>query len=173
MYRKTVQSFIIISLLILAACSKSEEDISHETLDQVKDIFFQTERILDEKNNSITYYIPKGLEIEEVDEHNIVLEGKNQAYVIFKNPLESPTSDRLYHLAKIDEAMLYESFESEDMFAYIRIRPDYDQEPELYELQIGVGGVKVTTNVKLKEIPKEAEKLMKIAKSIVEDIFEL
>lgn len=169
---RAVQSFIIILFLMLVGCSKSEEDILNETVDRVKDRFLQAERILEAENNStFTYYIPKDLTIVEEDEHNIVLEGKNHAYVIFKNPFESPTSNRLFHLAKIEDAVLYESFETEDMFAYIRIRPDYDVDLPLYEVQIGVGGVKATTNVKLEEIPKVSEELMKIAKSIVEDIF--
>jgi len=168
---KVIQNSIFILLLILLGCSKSEEDILLEAHKKVETVFLKEEKVLEkEHKSSFSYYIPNHLEVVDQDEYNIILEGNNNVYVIFINNFETPTSKMMFNLAKVDESLLYESLEKEGMFGYIRVR-NSDEEAALYEVQIGIGGVKVTTNVNLKDIPNEAEQLMKIAKSIIEETF--
>src|SRR5699024_10384821 len=95
-----------------------------------------------------SFYLPDELVVEEEDANNIILTNDaGQTFIVFYNALEGPTSMVYYQAAKDSSALLYESFSTEDVFGYIRIMSDQDRKNS-YELQIGVGGVKLTTYTK-------------------------
>lgn|SRR5690625_113527 len=169
LYGKAIKLSIMIAVFLLVACSKSEEDIISETLAEVKDVF-QQEELIDKNHeqDNFSYYLPEQLQVIDEDEHNIVLEGNDNVYVIFINQLEQPTSETMFNLVENDDALLHEGFEDDDMFGYIHV--DSESEEEEHRVEIGVGGVKTTTKLPLDKLPSEAKQLMKIVKSIVESI---
>src|SRR5690625_2582197 len=82
LYGKVIKLNIMIAVLLLVACSKSEEDIISETLAEVKDVF-QQEELIDKNHeqDNFSYYLPEQLQVIDEDEHNIVLEGNDNVYV--------------------------------------------------------------------------------------------
>jgi len=172
LFFRIIQSSILILLLVLIGCSKSEEQVLTEAYDKVESVFVQEDTILNNgSNQGVPFYVPDYLEVVEEDDHNVILEGKNNVYIIFINNYEPPESKTMYDLARTDDYLLYDPFESENMHGYLRVRKSNEEDKDSYEVQVGVGGVKITTNVKLKTVANEAEQLMKMAKSIVEETF--
>lgn len=163
--KKIVGSLFLIILIV--GCSKSEEKVLEEADETAKRIFTQEEFVeVNYTDDSLSFYLPQYLHIVDQDENNIILEGKDNKYVIFINNLEDSTSQLHFESLRNEDALLIKSYEREDIFGYIQILEM--TEDDQYELQIGIGGVKITTYTTLKEIVKETEELMKTAKSIVE-----
>ncbi|WP_284139868.1 MULTISPECIES: hypothetical protein [unclassified Virgibacillus] len=112
----------------------------------------------------LPFYLPKGFHVTEQDKNNIILENKEQTFLIFNNGLESADSELNYTAAaRNEDALLIESFQDKEKFGYIRIVPD---EENHYELQVGVGGVKITTFTPKTNLENDARELMKIALSL-------
>ncbi|MFC4022492.1 hypothetical protein ACFOUV_01510 [Oceanobacillus longus] len=153
-------------IIVLNGCGlKSEEDALAGAKATAENIFHNESQI--ETNYELgnnTIYIPEYLEIESSDESNLILVNGDQTYILFRNPIETSQSELNFHAANAENALLLDSFSNEDNFGYIRILPD---EGEGYEMQIGVGGVKITTFTTKGKMDADAEELMKMAKSIV------
>lgn len=164
-----IKSLIVLALLLLltlVSCnSKSEEEVIQEANQIAERTFTSTQTITPiSELDHFSLYIPKHLEVEEVDESNIILSDTEQTYIVFHNKFENSTSELNYHLAENDNALLLESFQDEDKFGYISI---LSEDEDKYEIQVGVGGVKITTYTDKKSMVNHAEELMKIALSIV------
>ncbi|SDQ41909.1 hypothetical protein SAMN05216232_1526 [Virgibacillus subterraneus] len=169
--RKSIRKITILSLLFVVAltgCSlQTEEEAIKDAKESAKKIFDSDEKVeTNHKLNSFSMYLPNSLEVEEKDANNVILKDGDQTFIVFYNNLEDPLSKLSYNsaAAKSDEALLLETFEDQNKFGYMRIIP-HDQEED-YELQIGVGGVKITTYTSREDLDNDSEELMKIAQSI-------
>ncbi|PAV30117.1 hypothetical protein CIL05_06535 [Virgibacillus profundi] len=169
--KKPIQIVIAVFFLLfvtLSGCSmKSEEETITDTKDIAENTFMDDTPIesnYEFKGNS--FYLPSGLEEKSGDENNLVLEDGDQTYIVFNNNNEEPLSQLHYNAAQDKNALLLESFSDENKFGYIRLQPD---EGEGYELQIGIGGVKITTYTTKGKMEEDTEELMKVAKSIAMD----
>ncbi|WP_067727495.1 hypothetical protein [Oceanobacillus damuensis] len=151
---------------LLAGCSmKSEEKAISEANAAAEHVFHnETETDTNYKIDNNSIYIPAHLEVESSDDSNIILVNGSQTYIVFNNPIEAPVSELNYNAATTEDALVLESFADADKFGYIRILPD---EGEGYEMQIGAGGAKITTFTSKGKMAEDAEELMKLAKSIV------
>lgn len=152
-------------LIILVSCqSKSEEEAIEEAKDTAEMIFTTSQTMTPNKElEHLSLYLPEHLEIEEIDENNILLSNAKQTYIIFYNDLEEPTSELNYQIAQNNETLLLEAFSDKEKFGYIQILPESDGQ---YEIQVGIGGIKITTYTTKKEMAKHAEELMEVALSI-------
>ncbi|MFD2046365.1 hypothetical protein ACFSTA_10705 [Ornithinibacillus salinisoli] len=154
-------------IIIISFYTYESEDMIIEDVSRVAENSFHehTEIETTFEATSFSFYLPEGLEVDEEDASNVILHSGEQTYIIFYNQFEEPTSELNYNNAKTDQAVLLESFEDEEKFGYIRVIP---KEEKAYELQIGIGGVKITTITSTSKIEEDTEELMKTARSIIE-----
>lgn len=113
----------------------------------------------------IKVYLPENFKIEEEHANNLILESGNQAYILFVNPNENGDSSLLFLTAKDQQThyLVLESFQTDDKFGFISIM---ELSEGKYELAVGSGGVKMTTETGTENLKKEAEKMMKIVSSV-------
>ncbi|MRH42816.1 hypothetical protein GH741_08975 [Aquibacillus halophilus] len=168
MNRFKVSLFVISVILLftsLAGCSlKSEEQVLEETQEVAINTFQQESVDTNTELENFSLYLPGGFEITEETMSNLILQRDDQTYILFYNALEDTTSELNYKAAEsIDESTLLESFEDENRFGYIKV---LSTEEDSYELQIGVGGVKITTRTSKDQLVEDTEEMMKMANSI-------
>lgn len=164
---RLIISFFIATIALVGCNQKSESESLEDASIMAEDIFNSDETI--ERNyeaEGFTLYVPNNMDIEEVEDSNIILSKGDQTSIVFYNMLEGPKSKLNYNNAQNNQAILLDTFEDEQKFGYIRIMPENDKE---YEMQIGVGGAKITTFTSKGDMSKDAQELMKIAKSIMEN----
>ncbi|WP_085991656.1 hypothetical protein [Oceanobacillus senegalensis] len=164
---KLLYKFSIITILffvVLSGCNNlSEEEVVQEAREKAM-LTFKDEEKMEPNNeiNGVPIYIPDRLDIQSGDENNLILEDGDQTYIIFHNKIENQKSTLNYKSAQTDEAILIEAFEDAEKFGYIRILPPNKEEG--YELQVGVGGTKITTYTTKRQMIEDAKDMMKTAK---------
>ncbi|WP_010096180.1 hypothetical protein [Ornithinibacillus scapharcae] len=163
-----ISSLLLLFIIILSVFDyQSDETVIQQAAETAKDTFLND--VIPEDNykgEHFSFYLPEQMEVEEVDAHNAILVNGDQTLIVFYNTLEDDLSELNFEAAKTDKAALLTSFTNEEMFAYIRLLPQ-ETDNESYEIQVGVGGVKVTTLTNKGEMVNDAKNLMKIAESIV------
>lgn len=161
---------LLSSLVILSSCqSESEEDVLDATEKIAAETFESKASIkVNQKLDHLSLYLPGNIYVEEETENNIILSDGQQTYITFYNKLEEPLSELYFHTAEEqnNEALLLKSFQDNHKFGYIQVLPERDK---TYELQIGIGGVKITTLTSKDKMITHTKELMKIARSIVEN----
>ncbi|WP_164668327.1 hypothetical protein [Virgibacillus doumboii] len=162
---------VIVSSILIAVLSltgvQTEEEAVQDAITAAKKVFNSNEKIeVNHSKGSFSMYLPDSLEVTEHDASNVILKNGDQTYIVFYNSLEDPLSKLGYKsvASKSESALLLETYEDEDKFGYIRILEN--DEGESYELQIGVGGVKVTTYTSKAALENDSKNLMKMARSI-------
>lgn len=157
--------FSLFMILVLSGCSlKSEENAIMDAKETAKQAFEdQTPIEANDEVNEQPLYLPANLEVQSGDETNLILEDGDQTFIVFHNINEDNKSELNYHAAQMKEALALESFDDEEKFGYIRILAD---EGEGYELQVGVGGVKITAYTTKGKLHQDALEMMKMAKFI-------
>ncbi len=81
---------------------------------------------------------------------------------LFYNPVEGSDSEVVYNAALSNNKYQYKkTYKKEGQFGFLLIR---ELEENLQELTVGIGGVKITTEVKTKHMQKEAETMMRYRK---------
>lgn len=172
MLKKTSFLFVAVALSLLAllsSCqSRPEEEVMAVVEKTAKEIFDSKDKV--EINQELEYfslYLPKKMQVEEATENNLILTDGKQSYFIFYNNLEAPTSELNFdHIEQEDkDILLIQSFKDSHKFGYVQVRSDEEDE---YELQIGIGGVKITTYTEKSKVINHTEEIMKVARSIVE-----
>ncbi|WP_404453695.1 hypothetical protein LG329_04090 [Virgibacillus necropolis] len=157
----------VLVFILLAGCSlKSEKEALKDTEEAAKQTFNSSEDIeTNKKLENFSLYLPEDLSVKEATASNVILKNGDQTYIVFYNKLEGPTSKLNYKSAQRDEALLIKSFEDPEKFGYIRV---LSSEDDKYELQVGIGGVKITTYTDKSSMDEDGKNLMKIARSIAE-----
>lgn len=160
--------FVFTMSTVLYGCSmQTEEDALNSAIKDAKSTFYSDEAVeANEQTTEFDFYLPTNLTIEEESKNNVILSDGSEHYIVFYNDLESSTSKLNYKSAKDSNSLAYESFEDDDKFGYLQVIPGTD---ENYQIQVGIGGVKITTYTSKKELEVRAEELMKIARSIIEE----
>ncbi|WP_188456501.1 hypothetical protein [Virgibacillus oceani] len=155
----------LLLIIVLSGCSmKSEEEALTDAKQNALEAFNNKEKIeTNHELNSFELYLPENLEVKEESKSNVILEDGDQTYIVFYNNLEKPTSQLSYESAKKEEALLMESFKDNNKFGYIRILSD---KGDGYEMQVGIGGVKITTYTSKGKMDNDARALMEISRSI-------
>ncbi|WP_181349923.1 hypothetical protein [Thalassobacillus sp. CUG 92003] len=154
---------------ILSGCNwfMSEEDALEKAEENSEKTFKREAIEPNYKSDSFGMYVPETMAVEDESENNIVLsEEEDQNFILFYNAMEEQSSRLNYKTAASaqNEALLLESFETEGRFGYVRVLPM--NEEERYELQVGIGGTKMTTFTKKAQLPEDAEKMMEIVNSL-------
>ncbi|RKQ30526.1 hypothetical protein [Oceanobacillus halophilus] len=154
---------LLISMIMASGCSnKTEDEAVSEAKEMARTVFeLEAEIEANEEVNGLPLYIPGQLDVQSEEENNLILEDGNQTYLVFYNVIEDTKSKLNYESAQSDNTLILETFEDNEKFGYIRILP---KEEEGYELQVGVGGVKITTYTTKRKMADDTEEMMKMAK---------
>ncbi|PFA69652.1 hypothetical protein CN378_02470 [Bacillus sp. AFS015802] len=163
---KTIASIIFfILILILAGCNTTIDQQKEETANVVEGALDSDEAAGEEAGN-ISFYLPFGAEIEKESPYNIIISKSSDTFILFTNPQEDQDSELLYKMAINDKKSLVKhgTFKEDDRLGYYVIKELPDTEE--YELTVGVGGTKVTTQSALEDLSDNAEMMMKMAASV-------
>ncbi|PKR79326.1 hypothetical protein CEY16_06180 [Halalkalibacillus sediminis] len=161
---------MIVSLIVvfglLGACSQSKEEIFNQSERQVKDVFISSELIepnTEFKNFNI--FKPDELEVLEDGKNNVVFTDGEQPYILFINELEEPNSKWFYNqvIESEEKSDYLTTFENDEEFAYFNV---IEKQDESYELQLGIGGVKMATISEKDEIEADVTKMIQMIKSL-------
>ncbi|MGG3914965.1 hypothetical protein [Rossellomorea vietnamensis] len=163
---KTTASIIFfILLLMLAGCNTSIDQEKEETASVVEGALDSHEKAGEDAGN-ISFYLPFGAKIEKESPYNIIISKSSDTFILFTNPQEDKDSELLYKMAINDKDSLVKhgTFKEDNRLGYYVIKELPDTEE--YELTVGVGGTKVTTQSEMKDLADNAEMMMKIAASV-------
>lgn len=167
--RQTVKYVAVMMLFVmLSACSASIEEEQSVAQEAAANTFkTETTVTTNEEVEGIKYHLPKGAVIKKTTENNVVFEKGSKLYILFVNPHEEADSDVVYQ-ASVSSQIDYrvnETFQEDDKFGFMLVN-DIEDQKDQYELTVGVGGVKVTTETDAKHISEDAELMMEIALSV-------
>jgi hypothetical protein len=156
---------ILLSLFLLLGCSASIKDQQEETIKVVHEQIQSKPKETNKKSEDIKYYLPFGYEIEEESPNNIILKNGSKTYILFYNQHEDQQSDVVYKstLNQHEKFEINQKWQEKEGFGYLLVE---SLEDDLNELIVGIGGVKLTSEVKTNSLPTEAEQMMEIVKAV-------
>jgi hypothetical protein len=154
-----------LSLLFLIGCQASFDEKSEEAVAAVEDQLKAAPKETNKKLQEIEFYLPFGFEIEKESPNNIILKNGSKTYILFYNPNENQQSDVVYKstLNQHDKLEVNEKWQEEDQFVYFLVE---ELEKDQNELIVGIGGVKLTSEVKTNSLATEAAQMIEIIKSV-------
>jgi len=158
--------FILTAVLILASCSnasiKEEQKIAEAN---VMKVFKGKGKKPNTEAEGLNFYMPTGVSIEDTKQSNVILKRDSKVYILFYNPNESAKSEVVYQstVSDTEKYRINKTFTHDNRLGYFVVRDTGEDE---YEIVVGVGGVKLTTQTDADEIAFDAELMMEIASSI-------
>jgi hypothetical protein len=154
-----------LSLLLVAGCQASFDDKSEEAVTAVEEQIKATPKETNKKTQEIEFYLPFGYEIEKESPNNLILKNGSKTYILFYNPHENQQSDVVYKstLNQHEHFEVDKKWQEKDQFAYFLVE---ELEDDQNELIVGIGGVKLTSEVKTSSLATEAAQMMEIIKSV-------
>lgn len=156
---------LIISVILLSACSASLEEEQDAAKDAAEEAFSQTPEKTNHKSDNIEYYLPFGVEVKEESPNNIILKNGSKTYILFYNPHEGPDSEVVYD-ATVNQKKEYdvnETYTKDGYRGFLLINSGKKDENELI---VGIGGVKISTQSKTKHLSSDAATMMEIINSV-------
>ncbi|SFM09312.1 hypothetical protein SAMN04487943_107254 [Gracilibacillus orientalis] len=159
-----VVSLLIIFLILMSIYTiKPTEEVLSEAIEVAEQQFQQNSKEQNQQIDSFSLYLPEGYEVEKQAANNWLLTKEEKTFILFYNALEAQTSRLNYEAAKEEDNHEWlVSFEDQDRFGYVNIVEHEEQ----FEVQLGVGGVKVTTISTESELKQDVMDMMDIANSI-------
>ncbi|MBB6452153.1 hypothetical protein HNQ94_000574 [Salirhabdus euzebyi] len=167
---KGVKKFLLLLfslslIFLLSGCFLSEEKALENAKEEAEKSFMADPLETNQKIDDISIYLPEGMEINGSSNNNVFLAKEDQDYLLFYNQFESEDSQHLFEGIKArPESLLLHSYEDDKRFGYIAVFPHQEEE---YELQVGIGGVKITTITTLDNLEEESSDLMEIVNSSI------
>ncbi|MFC0015587.1 MULTISPECIES: hypothetical protein [Allobacillus] len=164
--KKLLWMVVVLSLLMVAACSPSEEEAYSDAKSKVKEAVLADQ--VKEPNKELenfSLYKPEDMSIIEQGPTNVIFQEDDQPYVLFINEFEEPNSKYLYNQLPEEDEVYLSTIESTDAFSYILIQKREENE---YELSVGIGGIKMTTMTDLDHLSNESKRMIEIIRSIEE-----
>lgn len=163
---KSIQKLVLVllSFSLLMGCGASKDEAINESKEVAKTAFQETKMKPTETTNGISYYLPEDFKVQSETENNIILLNARQEYILFINPQEAQDSEvALQKLKKIKGTTILDTFKDDERFGFVSIAPLEGKE---YELVVGIGGVKLTTKTKIKNMAKNTKAMMEIVNSV-------
>ncbi|MGG0669828.1 hypothetical protein [Sporosarcina koreensis] len=155
-----------LSITLLAACGKSFDERAAEAIAEAKDAFQLNDQQVNDEVDGVSLYKPAGFTIEEKsDSQNIVMKKGNDTFLLFINPNEKKDSRLFYDLLKNteDKDRVEETFTDDGYFGFASVVKKGEEQVELIA---SVGGIKMTTITKNKNIEANMRMMMEIVRSI-------
>lgn len=171
MGKKMISLLLIgLTVFIVSGCGLSEEEVIESISETFQTSFNRQSLEPNTEFDHLSIYFPEDHTIIEESEGNLIFEDQDNTYILFYNRLEPPTSDAFYLAEKRrGNYMLLESYQDAERLIYVKI----SEVEEDFELQVGVGGLRLTTHVSLKELEDTFNRMVDMINSIeVEEIEE-
>lgn len=153
---------IVIAIMFLCACSSSGREAQENAFKAAEKEFQSGQKKPDRHNKHIEYYLPFGFEKDKETPNNILLKNGSKKYILFYNSHEKSESKVVYESSfqQLKKWDLNKTFEKDGKFGYMLSK---EQEDGVYQVVVGIGGVKVTTETTSPE--SDAPIMMDIAHS--------
>lgn len=156
---------LLTAILIVSGCSASIKTEKVEVLNAVENAFKASPRETNKENKDIQYYLPFGFEIVEETPNNIILKNGPKNYILFYNLHEDSQSKVVLDATlQQKEYEVKEQFQQDDKLGFFLVKELSD---EVNEVTVGIGGIKLTGEVKAKSLKSEAEMMMTIVNSVI------
>lgn len=160
---------LLTAVVVLAACGKPVEERAMDGIKVAEEVFHQKRKAHNEEIDGVNLYKPSEFKVDEnSDAQNIVLNKGKQPFILFINPNEKKDSQLFYDLLQADEkveVIAEKKFSEGATFGFAAVIQNND---DTVELIANVGGAKITTQTKDKNIARDLESMMKIVHSIDE-----
>jgi hypothetical protein len=157
----------MVSILLLSACNNASlKEESKATIKTVKATFNEKGKNPNKKSGKIHFYLPAGYEIKDESPNNIILQNGSDTYIFFINPQEDTSSDVVYKatVEQYKKLDTNETFINNNKLGFLTIKHLNDN--KMNELTIGVGGAKITTQVKTSNLEDDSKIMMEIVNSV-------
>ncbi len=157
-----------LSITVLSACGKTFDEQASEAIAAAKEAFQLQDQQVNDEIHGVSLYKPAGFTIaEKSDAQNIVMKKGDESFLLFINPNEQKDSRLFYDLLMTTEDERFEEVFTDD--GYFGFASVTKQGEDKAELIASVGGVKMTTITKIKDIEANLSKMMQIVRSIEQD----
>ena len=157
-----------LSITVLSACGKTFDEQASEAIAAAKEAFQLQDQQVNDEIHGVSLYKPAGFTIaEKSDAQNIVMKKGDDSFLLFINPNEQKDSRLFYDLLMTTEDERFEEVFTDD--GYFGFASVTKQGEDKAELIASVGGVKMTTITKIKDIEANLSKMMQIVRSIEQD----
>ncbi len=137
-------SLLFCFCVLLVGCSVTDEEAIEFSYDAFVTNYEQEPIEPNTERTDAAFYLPRGFDIVEETEYNILLQNGEQLYVLFHQPSEPRTSK--IHLERDmeykDESLLFETIESEEQIGYLMIK---EEEDDQLHVVTAFGGAKIST----------------------------
>ncbi|MBP2241450.1 outer membrane lipopolysaccharide assembly protein LptE/RlpB [Cytobacillus eiseniae] len=155
---------LIFAVLLLSACSASLKEEQNAVKDAVTLAFKSEPKETNKENKDIKYYLPFGIEVKEESPNNIILKSGSKTYILFYNQHEESNSKIVYNATmKQKEYDVNETFDKDQKFGFLLIK---NTDKKINEMTIGIGGVKITSQSKTKQLASDAKIMSEIIHSV-------
>jgi hypothetical protein len=165
--KKFMAIFFMSLLLLLSGCGNTTiEEQKEKTDGAVKEVFTSSAEKTTDTAGDVSLYLPFGADIEKESPNNIIISKSSNTFILFTNPNEKEDSELLYTMTVKDKNNIVAegTFQKENRFGYYVIKQLKDNKE--YELIVGVGGTKMTTQSTMEDLAENSEMMMKIIRSI-------
>jgi hypothetical protein len=156
---------LLLSIFLLFGCQASFDDQKEESIKAVQKQMIEKPNETNKEAQDIEFYLPFGYEIDEESPNNVILKNGSKTYILFYNQFENQQSDVVYKstLNQHEKFEIDQKWEEKENFGfYLVAKLDND----LNELTVGIGGVKLTSEVKTSSLATEAAQMMEIVHSV-------
>ncbi|MCA1032388.1 hypothetical protein LCL95_15240 [Bacillus timonensis] len=162
--KKTLVVCFILLIGLLSGCASIDEETKNTKL-EVENVFEAKPLAANEKHQDFSYYIPENMDIESKGDYNLIFKDGKQLYILFINPIENKASDTLYKstVHKTGKVIVDETFKDKERFGYVKV---FEIDKNIYEVSVGLGGIKMTTETKKGNISNSAKEMMQIVTSV-------
>ncbi|MFC5604466.1 hypothetical protein [Sporosarcina koreensis] len=156
----------LLSITVLTACGKTFEEQATGAILSAKEAFQLHDQHVNDEVHGVSLYKPAGFTIDEKsDAQNIVMKKGDETFLLFINPNEARDSRLFYDLlTKTDDKERFEEVFTED--GYFGFASVVKKGEDQVELIASVGGIKMTTITKNKNIEANMGKMMEVVRSI-------
>ena len=167
-FGRAIISILFLSFLTLTGCSVSIEDATQKSVDTFEETFKAQPLETSEDTDIFAYHLPPKFSIDSQSENNIVLTQDEQTYLLFVNPFEPKDSEVLYDSTKVNlsDVEVDHTVTEDGRLGYLLISPVEGEEEELYEVTVGLGGVKMTTVTGTGKMEASTKSMMEIVSSV-------
>lgn len=159
---------IMFSVLLLTACGQNIDERASKGVKAASDAFYAHNIETNEEIDGTKFYKPIGFQVEnDSDAQNIVLNKGKDTFILFINPNEKRDSKLYYDLLTADDKkniIKEETFTEEETFGFAAIVQGENEDTA--ELIVSVGGTKMSTRTKEKNIESYMPKMMEVVQSI-------
>ena len=165
MLKKSYWSFLLVMMasVFLVGCASQEEEIN-EGVAAIHTTFETEGKAVNNTLNEIDVYLPFYFEVIEEINNNVLLSNGSEQFILFYNDQEDRLSKQNYEIALSQNEYIYnEVMETEAEFRYILIS---QVDEKLVEVTIGIGGKKITSQMKPKQLIDNAKAMTNIVRSV-------